>query len=89
MTTIQVKKPTKEELKTLGIDNWSPWDCEVSSFDWEYADKETCYIFEGKVLVETADGEVEVGKGDLVTFPKGLKCVWKVSKPVRKVYKFG
>ena len=32
---------------------------------------------------------VEFGPGDLVTFPEGLDCVWKISKPVKKHYKFG
>ena len=89
MSKIEVRKPTKEELKALNVQNWSPWDCDPSSFDWEYADKETCYVLEGKVKVTTEEGEVEIGKGDLVTFPKGLKCVWKVEKRIEKVYKFG
>ncbi|MGO9243225.1 MAG: cupin domain-containing protein [Verrucomicrobiia bacterium] len=32
---------------------------------------------------------VKVGKGDLVAFPAGMSCVWRVHKPVRKHYKFG
>src|SRR5512132_3519779 len=35
--------------------------------------------------VTTAEGEaVEFGAGDLVTFPRGLKCTWEVRKPIRK-----
>lgn len=86
---IQVKKPTKEELEKLGIKNWSHWECEVSTFDWEYTDREMAYVFEGKVRVKAAKQEVTIGAGDLVTFPKGLKCTWIVEKPIRKVYKFG
>ena len=29
------------------------------------------------------------GAGDLVTFPAGMSCTWKVRKPVKKHYKFG
>jgi len=86
---ISVKKPTQEELDTLGVKNWSPWQCDVSTFDWEYSDKETAYVFEGKVKVKTQQGEVSFGSGDLVTFPKGLKCTWIVEEPIRKVYRFG
>jgi len=44
----------------------------------------------GKVKVNTADGEeVEFGKGDLVTFPQGVKCTWDVKEKIRKVYKLG
>ena len=89
MSKIEVKKPTDQELKELNVDSWSPWECAPSTFDWEYTDKETCYILDGKVKVKTEDGEVEVKKGDLVTFPKGLKCVWNVEEKIQKVYKFG
>lgn len=34
MSEIRIKKPSKEELETLGIDRWSPWSCEPSAFDW-------------------------------------------------------
>jgi uncharacterized cupin superfamily protein len=39
--------------------------------------------------VKAPDGEaVEFGAGDLVTFPRGLKCNWNVRKPIRKHYRF-
>ena len=89
MSEIKVERPSKEKLDSLGIDKWSSWGCEPSTFDWEYDDKETAYIFEGKVKVKTSQGEVGFGKGDLVTFPKGLKCTWSIEEKIRKVYKFG
>jgi len=59
----------------------------VSEFDWYYDTNETCYFLEGKVEVTTEDGKkIIVRKGDLVTFPKGLKCRWKVIEPVKKHY---
>ena len=46
-------------------------------------------VLEGQVTVETEDGKkVKFGKGDFVTFPKGLSCTWIVEKPVRKHYNF-
>ncbi len=37
-----------------------------------------------------ADMEVEeVSKGDLVTFPQGTGCTWKVEEPIRKRYRVG
>ncbi len=86
---IIVKKPSQEELNELGVNSWPTWTCPVSEFDWTYDEQETCYFYEGKVIVETPNGNVEIGKGDLVTFPKGLRCRWKVLEPVRKVYSFG
>jgi hypothetical protein len=62
---------------------------EASQFDWHYDEKETCYFLEGEVTVTTPWESVEIGKGDLVTFPKGLSCTWHVTKAVRKHYSFG
>ncbi len=89
MSEIKVRKPSEEELNSLGIKQWQRWECQPSSFDWAYVDTETCYIQEGKAKVSTADGEVAFGKGDLVEFPKGLKCKWEVIEKIKKVYKFG
>jgi uncharacterized cupin superfamily protein len=90
MEDIKIEKPDDDKLKQLNIFKWPIWEKETSTFDWHYDDKEVCYILEGKVRVEPAEGKpVEFGPGDLVTFPKGMDCVWKISSPVRKHYKFG
>ena len=87
---IQVEKPNEEKLKSLGVFSWPIWEKEVSRFDWYYSEKETCYILEGEVTVETADGKkVDIQKGDFVVFPEGLKCIWDIKKPIKKHYNFG
>jgi uncharacterized cupin superfamily protein len=85
------KIPSDKELKDLDVENWGTWQKEKSIFDWYYDDTETCYILDGEVEVTDSDtGEkLSFKKGDLVQFPKGLKCVWNVKKPVRKYYNFG
>ncbi len=88
MSAIKIKRPTEEELKSLNIDSWSPWECEPGTFDWEYDSEETAYVFEGRVKVKTPEGETDINKGDLVTFPKGLKCTWNVIEKIKKVYTF-
>lgn len=87
---IHVEKPTEEKLKSLDVESWPIWKKEISEFDWEYDEDETCFLLEGDVVV-TPDGgnPVRFGKGDLVVFKAGLKCVWKVLSPVRKHYRFG
>ncbi len=86
---ITVTPMSLEEAKKLGIENWSSWSCEPSSFDWHYIDKETAYVFEGDVIV-TANGEdTHITPNTLVVFPKDMDCVWKVNKRINKVYKFG
>ncbi len=89
MSVIEVSRPDERKLEELGVENWSPWSCDVSTFDWEYDCDETAYLYEGRVKVVTRDGEeVEIKAGDLVKFPKGLKCTWHVLEPVRKVFRF-
>ncbi len=86
---IQIEKPSEEKLNQLNAKSWPIWTKEASVFDWHYDDKETCYILEGEVTVQTNTEEVSFGKGDLVTFPKGLSCKWNIKKDVRKHYNFG
>ena len=63
---------------------------EVSEFPWEYDETETCYILDGEVVVIPENGSpVSFGKGDLVVFSRGLKCRWRITKAVRKHYRFG
>ena len=81
--------PSQERLKELNVSDWSPWGCDISEFDWEYDEDEACFFLEGKVIVKTETQDVEIKKGDLAFFPRGLKCRWKVLDPIRKVYKLG
>jgi len=86
---IEISKPDKQEIERKQILSWPIWEKEISRFDWHYDSVEECYLLEGKVVVETPDGEkVEFGKGNFVTFPKGLSCIWDIRKSVRKHYNF-
>lgn len=90
MGKVKVEQPTEEKLRELNVTDWPTWESEVKQFDWEYDENETFYVLEGQVTVLTTDGEnVAFGKGDLVTFPKGVKCTWDVKEKIRKHYKFG
>ncbi len=89
MAEIRKEKKSEKELKEMGVFSWPTWEKEPSTFDWHYDDTEKCYVLEGQVRVEPRGGKpVEFGPGDFVTFPKGMDCVWKVSKAVRKHYNF-
>jgi len=84
--SIKVKKATeaeKAEMSTKPV-----WGCGVSEFDWYYDSEETCLLLEGEVTISFEGGSVSIVAGDYVVFPKGLSCVWKVSKPVQKHYIF-
>ncbi len=86
---IKVRKLNQDELNKMNVFSWPVWAKEASRFDWHYDGIEECYLLEGDVVVETKDGKiVKFGKGDFVTFPKGLSCTWDIKKPVRKHYNF-
>ncbi|MBC6472999.1 MAG: cupin domain-containing protein [Hormoscilla sp. GM102CHS1] len=44
----------------------------------------------GEVIVTPDGGEpVQFCQGDLVTFPAGMSCTWKILQDVKKHYQFG
>ena len=85
---ISIHKPSDTEIEQKEILSWPLWACEVSEFDWEYDQQESCLLLEGDVEVKSDFETVKFGGGDFVVFPRGLKCRWKIIKPVRKHYTF-
>ena len=88
---IEVERgPAEEALEREGVRSWPVWTKEVSEFPWTYDERETCYLLEGEVIV-TPDGgaPVRIAAGDLVSFPAGMSCTWKVLRGVRKHFRFG
>ena len=83
---ITVRKPTESEIREMRTK--PVWECGISEFDWHYDSQETCLLLEGEVTVGHDGGSVSFGSGDYVVFPRGLSCVWKVTKPVKKHYIF-
>lgn len=86
---IIINKIENNEIVERGVLTWPVWSCGVSEFEWEYEDRESCYLLEGEVEVSSDIETVRFIAGDFVVFPKGLKCHWKVTTPVRKHYTFG
>jgi len=83
---ITVKKPSEQERAEM--QKLPTWGCGVSKFDWYYDQEETCLLLEGEVEVIHNGESTHCTAGDMVTFPKGMACVWNVTKPVRKHYVF-
>lgn len=82
--------PAPAKLEVIGVYDWPIWSKEKSTFDWQYEQKETCYLLEGDVIVTPEGGEpVHIQAGDLVSFPAGMKCVWEIREDVEKHYDFG
>jgi uncharacterized protein len=83
------RQPSRDRLNELQVTSWPIWQKEVSEFPWTYDMQETCYFLEGDVIVTPDGGQpVQMGKGDLVTFPAGMSCTWKILQAVRKHYCF-
>ena len=85
---IEITKLPEQKIIDREIRSWPIWTCDISEFDWEYSEQESCLLLEGEVEVESDHETVKFSVGDFVVFPKGLKCRWKVTKPVRKHYSF-
>ncbi len=84
------RKPDAKRLEEKGVKSWPIWEKEVSEFPYFYDEPEECLFLEGDVTVTPEGGKpVRIGKGDFVRFPQGMSCTWKVTKPVRKHYRFG
>lgn len=79
---------TDNQIEELGIRQWPIWEKEISRFSYVYEEEESCYFLEGIVVIETEQGATTIKKGDYITFPKGLSCVWDIKEPVRKHYLF-
>lgn len=88
MKHVLIHRPASDELEKKGVKQWPVWTKGVSRFDWTYEEDETCYIIEGELIVETAEGIFNISAGDFVTFRKGLKCTWDIKSPVKKYYNF-
>jgi len=86
---ISIHKPSEKEINEKEVRSWPVWSCDVSEFDWKYDQQESCFLLEGEVEVSCDNRSVKFGVGDFVVFPRGLKCRWKVIKPVQKHYLFG
>jgi uncharacterized cupin superfamily protein len=88
MSNIVVEhNPDTARLETLGVSKWPTWSKEVSVFPWVFHEQEIAYILEGECVITPEGGEaVRFGKGDLVTFPAGMKANWEVKQPLHKHY---
>lgn len=88
VSQITVEKNLSQiKLDAFDVTKWPTWQKEVSTFDWIFHEQEMAYILEGSCIITPVGGlPVSFGKGDLVTFPAGLKASWQVLEPLHKHY---
>ena len=91
MAKVFIKSPCSASvIIQYGIKNWPIWECEPSNFLWDYSEKEICLIIEGEANIKTDTGESYfIQSGDLVEFPEGFSCEWRVIKSIKKHFRLG
>ena len=93
MSELQIlveRKPSPMKLEVLGVYDWPIWRKEVSTFPWSYQRQETCYVLRGRFTVTPDGGEPQTfQRGDLITFPQGMHCIWEIEQDVEKHYDLG
>ncbi|MFM9913131.1 MAG: cupin domain-containing protein [Methylophilaceae bacterium] len=89
MSNVSIEhNPPNTRLEALGVFKWSTWQKEVAVFPWHFLEEEIAYILEGECVITPEGAEpISFGKGDLVTFPAGMKCSWEVRQPLHKHYR--
>jgi uncharacterized cupin superfamily protein len=87
ITVIPPDKVT-DEYKKEAV-KWGKWDSKNrKKFPFNYTAEERVLILEGSAEITPDDGSavITIGKGDQVTFHKGFKCKWNVTKRMKKHY---
>lgn len=84
---ITVETISARDADDRGITLWPVSRRGARRFRWHYDATEICYLASGRAMVETEDGTVEIERGDLVTLPSGLDCVWVIREPIVKHYR--
>ncbi len=85
MMKMHKRRATPEDYRKT--ESWEVWKKEASEFPWKYPANEICLILKGSARVRDLEGNVlDFHEGDLVNFPKGLECNWKISRDIEKKY---
>lgn len=67
---------------------WIKWDSKArKKFPYNYKIEERILILEGSATLTPETGDpIEINAGDQVTFHKGFKCKWAITKRMKKHY---
>jgi uncharacterized protein len=82
MSEITIIKLSEEEFAERKISSWPLETIEKSRFERIFESEESFYMLEGDLWIDTPTMIYHIFPGDLITFPKGLKCTWAIWKRV-------
>jgi uncharacterized cupin superfamily protein len=88
MSKVIVESLNLSEIDKRKVKSWPIWTKDISRFNADYETDEECLFLEGKVTIETKEGNFEIKSGDFVTFKAGLNCIWDIKEKVKKHYNF-
>jgi hypothetical protein len=76
---------TKLTTSSDGTSSVVVWECTPGSFKWDYCQDETAVIISGEAFITVEGGsERQLRPGDLVFFPAGSTCTWRITAQIRK-----
>lgn len=88
LITITPASEVTDEYKTEAKE-WTKWDSKKKkSFPYNYKQEERVLVLSGSAILTPDDGSdpLTIEAGNAVTFHKGFKCKWKITKRMQKYY---
>jgi uncharacterized cupin superfamily protein len=88
LITITPASEVTDEYKTEAK-TWTKWDSKnKKNFPYNYTSEERVLVLSGSATITPSDGgdPLTLEAGNAVTFHKGFKCKWKITKRMKKHY---
>ncbi|WP_164512833.1 cupin domain-containing protein [Leucobacter chromiireducens] len=64
------------------------WRCDPGLSEWDFVEMgEVIHVLAGRLVATERGGEpVELGPGDVASFPRGWRGTWEILEPLEKFY---
>jgi|SRR5689334_4981643 uncharacterized cupin superfamily protein len=63
------------------------WRTEPVTVDYTFEGDETFHVLKGRVTIDVeGQSPVELGVGDIASYRKGTKSIWRVTEPFQKFF---
>ncbi len=83
------RNPSFAKLEQMAVYDWGIKKQKIAEYNWRYDQRTTYYLLEGEATIEVENqGLLSVVAGDLVSFPAGTVCHWRVTQDIEKHVKY-